>query len=243
MNARSQVFEIAVEARQVEEAVASLFHAILFHRSMGKYTYSNKDQYVIGDVGYEDVDCDFIDHTYIRTKSHDLKNALHRDIKNYSNGLKFGKGIVAEPSNLRNQRVYFSVGTKEIKSTGYGHISLEFYQKRHRWPAFLGLENIPWEIWTIRTDIVHFTRENCRRRWQEKVGEILCEKIQYVAEVINRHNYVPEEPKKDDLGLVFHTTYPDVQPYLFNISFVTSKSSSPTFGDIVQRFMKNTLSI
>ena len=79
MNARSQVFEIAVEARQVEEAIAryflnilkvpqlfefififSIFHTVLFHRSFGKFTYQDDSSYIIGTIGYEDVDCDYI---------------------------------------------------------------------------------------------------------------------------------------------------------------------------------------
>jgi len=64
MNARSQVFEIAVEARQVEEAVASIFHTVLFHRSFGKFTYQDDSSYIIGTIGYEDVDCDYIGGKY-----------------------------------------------------------------------------------------------------------------------------------------------------------------------------------
>ena len=60
MNARSHVFEIAVEARQVEEAVSSIIHTVLFHRSFGKFTYQDDSSYIIGTIGYEDVDCDYI---------------------------------------------------------------------------------------------------------------------------------------------------------------------------------------
>ena len=69
MNARSQVFEMALEPRQVEEAVLSLFHTVMFHRSFGKFSYQNDDTYFVGTLGFEDVDCHFIDHTYVRTHS------------------------------------------------------------------------------------------------------------------------------------------------------------------------------
>ena len=42
---------------------------MLFHRSFGKFTYKDESQYFIGTVGYEDVDCDYIDHTYVRAQS------------------------------------------------------------------------------------------------------------------------------------------------------------------------------
>jgi hypothetical protein len=55
-----------VEGRQVDEAVASIFHTVLFHRSLGKFSYKQEGSYSMGTVGYEDVDCDFIDFTYVR---------------------------------------------------------------------------------------------------------------------------------------------------------------------------------
>ena len=60
MNARSHVFEIAVEARQVEEAISSIIHTVLFHRSFGKISYQNDRDYSEKTIGYEDVDCDYI---------------------------------------------------------------------------------------------------------------------------------------------------------------------------------------
>jgi len=65
MNARTQIFEMALEGRQVEEAVSSLFHTLLFHRTLGKFHYKQEGNYCVGTVGYEDVDCDFIDLTYV----------------------------------------------------------------------------------------------------------------------------------------------------------------------------------
>jgi hypothetical protein len=55
-----------VEGRQVDEAVASIFHTVLFHRSVGKFEYKQEGSYSVGTIGYEDVDCDFIDFTYVR---------------------------------------------------------------------------------------------------------------------------------------------------------------------------------
>ena len=33
---------------------------MLFHRSFGKFTYQDDSSYIIGTIGYEDVDCDYI---------------------------------------------------------------------------------------------------------------------------------------------------------------------------------------
>ena len=39
---------------------SSIFHTVLFHRSFGKFTYQDDSSYIIGTIGYEDVDCDYI---------------------------------------------------------------------------------------------------------------------------------------------------------------------------------------
>jgi autophagy-related protein 101 len=61
--------------------------------------------------------------------------------------------------------------------------------------------------------LFYLERQVCR----EKVGDMLTEKILYIAEVMNRHEYVPKMPNQSELDLVFDTSYPDVQPYLFRV--------------------------
>ena len=75
----------------------------------------------MGTVGYEDVDCDTIDHTFIRTASTGLDTLLRREVAAFSEELKKSSGVKS------------------------GQISLEFFQrKRTRWP--FPPENIPWEV-------------------------------------------------------------------------------------------------
>ena len=75
----------------------------------------------MGTVGYEDVDCDTIDHTFIRTASTGLDTLLRREVASFSEELKKSSGVKS------------------------GQISLEFFQrKRTRWP--FPPENIPWEV-------------------------------------------------------------------------------------------------
>lgn len=58
-----------VEGHQVDEAVASIFHTVLFHRTLGKFRYKEEGNYSVGTIGYSDVDCDFIDFTYVSIQS------------------------------------------------------------------------------------------------------------------------------------------------------------------------------
>jgi hypothetical protein len=57
---------------------------------------------------------------------------------------------------------------------------------------------------------------------REKLGEFLAEKVMYVAEAMNRHEYVPKMPNQSELDLVFDTTITDVQPYLYRVSRLRS---------------------
>ena len=79
-------------------------------------------------------------------------------------------------------------------------VSLEFYQKRRKWP--FQEERVPWEVWTVRTEVPPTASQAATQNpsssdappsssWQERVGEMLADKVMYVAEVINRQDYVP----------------------------------------------------
>ena len=99
------------------------------------------------------------------------------------------------------------------------------------------------QVWTVRCDLVHFNKEDDRQRWQEKVGDILCDKVMYVTEVMNRPGYVPKTPNREELDTVFDTSYPEVQPYLFKISYSTSGASSSSVGTTVRRLLRDTMAI
>lgn len=62
-------------------------------------------------------------------------------------------------------------------------------------------------------------RQICR----EKVGEMIGEKVAYIADIMNKHEYVPKMPNQSELDLVFDTTYSDVQPYLHKVSQALKK--------------------
>lgn len=216
MNARTQVFELTVEGRQVEEAVASLFHTLIFHRSFGKFHYKQEASYSVGSIGFEDVDCDFIDFTYVRCASEELDKNLKKEISLFCDSLRNTEGI-------RN-----------------GQISLEFFQKkRTRW--FMVGESIPWEVWTIKINVIVLNNEQERQICREKVGELLADKIMYIAEYMNRHEYVPKMPNQSEVEMVFDVTYEDVQPYLFKVTFQTNGPSNAGVGISMKKLIKDTL--
>lgn len=218
MNARSQVFELTIEGRQVDEAVASIFHTVLFHRSLGKFIYNAEGSYSVGTVGYTDVDCDFIDFTYVCCTSNHLDRTVKREISGFSELLRGNEAC------------------------GTGQISLEFFQKKKsRWP--FQPECIPWEVWTVRLELINLNSEDERQICREKVGEMLTDKILYITEVMNRHEYVPKMPVQSELELVFDKSYQDVQPYLFKFKYTTNGPSNTSVGTTMRKIMKETLSL
>uniref|UniRef100_A0A8C5M293 Autophagy-related protein 101 n=1 Tax=Leptobrachium leishanense TaxID=445787 RepID=A0A8C5M293_9ANUR len=143
MNCRSEELEVSVEGRQVEEAMLAILHTILLHRSTGKFHYKKEGNYSIGTVGTQDVDCDFIEFTYVRVSSEELDRALHKAVCEFKDALR----------NSGND--------------GMGQLSLEFYQKKKsRWP--FSDECIPWEVWTIKVNVVSLANEQERQICREK---------------------------------------------------------------------------
>lgn len=218
MNARSQIFEFSLEDRQINETLASIFHTVLFHRSLGKFLFSNDSSYSVGTIGTQDIDCDFIDFTYVCCSSPNLDRAIRKEICSFSEQLR------------------------SPESSGAGQISLEFFQKKkNRWP--FQTEFIPWEVWTIRLDVLKLNTEDERQMYRERVGDMLAEKILYITEVINRHDYVPKMPAQAELDLIFDTTYPDIQPYLFRFSTTSASASTSSVKSTMHRLIKETLSL
>lgn len=100
MNCRSEVLEVSVEGRQVEEAMLAVLHTVLLHRSTGKFHYKKEGTYSIGTVGTQDVDCDFIDFTYVRVSSEELDRALRKVVGEFKVGVAHAPRIALHPSSL-----------------------------------------------------------------------------------------------------------------------------------------------
>lgn len=245
MNARSQIFELTVEGRQADEAVASLFHTVLFHRSTGKFHYSTEGSYAISTVGYTDVDCDFIDLTYVCCTSPRLDQTLKREISCFSEQLRGS----SEMNNFQTNNGTNNSGGGGINSVGgagggmMGQISLEFFQKKpSRW--LFQQECIPWEVWTVRLELITLNNEGERQICREKVGELLTDKILYITEVMNRHDYLPKMPNQSELDLIFDTSYTDVQPYLFKVNYsISGPSTGTSVGSTMKKIIKETLAM
>ncbi|GBP50213.1 Autophagy-related protein 101 [Eumeta japonica] len=206
-----------MEGRQVDEVIASIFHTVLFHRSCGKFTYNSEESYSIRTVSYVDVDCDFIDFTYVCCDSEALASRIKREISDFSELLRGAAPSTASP---------------------HGSISLEFFQKRRaRWP--FQPECVPWEVWTVCCELV----DRSLPGEHESVVEMLQDKIVFITEIINRHEYVPKMPSRSDVDLIFDTSYSDIQPYLFKIHKSLAGAPSTSVGNTVRKLIRDTLAL
>ncbi|CAG7728843.1 unnamed protein product [Allacma fusca] len=219
MNARSQTFDFSAECHQVSEVVSCIFHSILFHRTLGKFHYRQEGKYSIGTIGYEDIDCDFIDLTYVRCASSHLANTMNQHVQAFDQAIR-------DPSNVTENGVR------------RGQISLEFYnKKRVNWP--FAPECLPWEVWTIRIEVKSIRSEIERQLNRENLGELVGEKVVLIAEVMNRQQYLPKIPAQSEVDLIFDTSFPDIQPYLFRMSYKTSiYPSAPNVITMSTRFFR-----
>jgi len=211
MNAFSQKYELTLERRQVEEAVASVFHTLLLHRSVGKFNYLSDVNYTVDALGTEDVDCDYVDLSYVRLNTEKLSSAVQRRIAEFR-------------ENLRQH--------------DDGEIVMQFFEKKRRsWP--LSEENIPWELWILKIIVVQLNNESEHQMYRESVGDALSDIIYSICRDMNRSRYVPKMPSKPDLPLIFDIGYDDVQPYLHNITHeVRGPSAGSSFSSAVQKLIK-----
>ncbi|PIK55063.1 hypothetical protein BSL78_08013 [Apostichopus japonicus] len=159
---RVNTLTLTVESKQLEEVVNSIFHTILFHRTTGKFHYKQEGAFLIGTVGVVETDCDFVDLTFVRCNSPTLDKNLRREVSAFKDVLR---------------------STDVNAGLQSGQISLEFYQKKkNRWP--FPDESIPWEVWTLKINVISLSNEQERQAYREKLGEILNAKIICIVEAM-----------------------------------------------------------
>ncbi|CAI9561357.1 unnamed protein product [Staurois parvus] len=118
MNCRSEVLEVSVEGRQVEEAMLAVLHTILLHRSTGKFHYKKEGTYSIGTVGTQDIDCDFIEFTYVRVSSDELDRALRKAVSEFKEALRnSGNDGIGQISLLNSTRRRSLVGHSQMNAS------------------------------------------------------------------------------------------------------------------------------
>ncbi|CAF0902260.1 unnamed protein product [Brachionus calyciflorus] len=219
MNARTQLFEFSCESRHVPEIVSTIFHTILIHRTTGKHTpkMDNSNAYTVGSVGFCDLDCDFLDYTYVQINSNELAQRMNQEIIAFSEGLKSGE---------------------------CNKISLEFFTRKKRsWPLNFQSENIPWEIWTVKIELMQLSNENERQVLREKLSDLLGEKVRQIIDIMDKPDYTPKLQNQSQLDTIYESEFKDIQPYLFRVYYSLDGSvNQVSVGTTMKRMIKDALS-
>ncbi len=130
-----------------------------------------------------------------------------------------------------------------LKASDANKISLEFYTKKKRsWPLNFQFENIPWEIWTIKIDLMQLSNENGialfftilnlmsaidsifdfiiikeRQVLREKLSDLLGEKVRQIIEIMDKPDYTPKMQNYNELDTIYEPDFKDIQPYLYRV--------------------------
>lgn len=132
--------ELTLEVNQIPEAVSALFHTLFLHRTSAKLHIVD-NQVISGKLGMSDVECDFIDLTYVRVSSELLAGEIQTPIQAFKDALH------------------------ATKATN-GEITLEYFTTDH----FRSWEIWPVKV-TIVTPSSESERQQCRKNVSKQVAE------------------------------------------------------------------------
>lgn len=220
MNIRNHHVEIECSLKDIYDVSQVLVHSLIFFRTHGKFNYKHEGSYSIGTLGYERITCDQIDFTYIRCSSANLVSRIDSKIQEFVD--------------------------RFTDNSQCGTLSLEFYtRKPSRWP--FNDTRIVWELWTIKIVIVpsgvlglamipiaehiHITSNQQQRLADSstRLTDTLSQKLLDIIRIVNSDKCsIPQMPLQPNLDSVFDTSYSEVQPYLYNLSYKINETSTGT---------------
>ncbi|KAI6207168.1 hypothetical protein M3Y94_00999600 [Aphelenchoides besseyi] len=223
-----------VDSRQVRDTALCFFHTLLLHRTTGKFHYSTDTNYQIGSIGLQEVACEEIDLAYVRVNSPELITNVEKEVGEIadavSTAIKPGGFIVGSSPQSTSSSPSPSVrqfGIERWENLITTQMKLEFYQKRRRqWP--LNEETLPWEVWDLNLEVVRIESSDDFSLMRAYVGEKLGDTVLSICHLVNRAQYMPNTPNRENLKDVFNDGFTDCEPYLFRVeSNLVPKRSDP----------------
>lgn len=210
MNFRNHLVEIQCGHRETTDVAQALVHSLIFFRTHGKFNYKHEGSYSIGTLGFEKVDCEYLNFSYIRCASSTLVNRINNRIQEFTDKLN--------------------------ENTHSGTLSLEFYTKRpSRWP--FNDSKIVWELWNIKmvittnsipsTTPTNSELHHYQQRYSDtaRLEDVLSHKLLDIIKTVNSDKCsLPQMPTQPNLDNVFDTSHSELQPYLYNITYKISEN-------------------
>ncbi|KAI6239631.1 hypothetical protein M3Y99_00554200 [Aphelenchoides fujianensis] len=216
MNARSRQFQLTVDSRQVRDTALCFFHTLLLHRTTGKFQYSTDKNYQIGSIGLQEVDCEEIDLAYVRVNTPELCTDVDKEVSEISEAVQLSNQTRFHRRILTPLHFFLALAEQRWDNLLTTHMKLEFYQKRRRqWP--LAEDSSPWEVWDLNLEVVRIESSDDFSRMREYVGEKLGDTVLSICQFVNRAQYTPVVPNRENLNDVYDDRFTDCEPYLFRI--------------------------
>ncbi|CAJ0959089.1 unnamed protein product, partial [Mesorhabditis belari] len=237
MNARHQKYRLNVDLRQVKDATSAFLHSLLLHRSVGKFTYKEENNYTLGSLGVGEVDCQTIDLTYVRINSEELCAYIDEQVRAFYSDVE--ESFTSHPPTPASSPSSPPSRFREFSPSFNASIGVEFLQKKKRqWP--LSEESVSWEVWNLGLDIVKASNDELSVM-RESVAEALGEIVLTICSQINRQQYMPKMPTRSELNSVFDSRFTDCQPYLYKIMQSTPNTRIQSQRPLVafQNVLKN----
>lgn len=194
MNVVNHTIEIHCTQKDIPEISQVLIHSLIFFRSYGKFNYSQGSSFAIGSLGYEMIDCDHLDFSYVRYTCPSLLRQINSKLHEFFNKLS--------------------------DSTQTATLTLEFYKQRpSNWP--FNTTKMNWEMWNIKFVIKPASSSPTVNKLEDVLRDKMFDIIRTLN---SEKSPMPLMPMKVKLDTIFDTNYNEMQPYLHELSYKISEN-------------------
>ncbi|CAL8097870.1 unnamed protein product [Calicophoron daubneyi] len=204
MSCRDFSFQYTVEGPEVEEIVSSIFHTVLFHRTLPTLDFKGGAVSYNSYLGTRDVDCENFELAYVCVNSEKLISRVANAVNTFAN-------------NLRAEAV--SAGGE-----ARGTINLEFaIHRKGTWG--LGSEPSVWERWTVAVCIKHIPPAERDHQRHPLEDQLRSDLLSILEQVNSPSSYMPSlGSSQAETEHIVEFSMPDISPYRFNINYATNSN-------------------
>ena len=237
MNIRNHLIEIQCSHRDVNDVAQALIHSIIFFRTHGKFNYKREGSYSIGTLGFERAFCDNFDFTYIRCSALSLVSRINNKVQEFADRIHeftHSATITLEFFNKRPSRwpfndskIVWELWNIKIFITPPTTTATAIHQPLHASPPSPSQHSQQQQsspsLATAATSVDTHHRQQYQQRKSEstlRLEDLLSHKLLDIVKIVNSEKCsLPQMPTQPNLDTVFDTSFSDLQPYLYNISY------------------------
>lgn len=250
MNVRNHLIEVQCSQRDINDVAHALIHSIIFFRTHGKFNYKHEGSFSIGTLGFERAFCDNIDFNYVRCACLSLVNRINNRIQDFVDNINeytqtgtltlefytkkptkwpfndpkivwelWNIKIVIAPSPASmatNLNTNYNINTNAERnlSSPTGFINCNNATTTASLDGGINQHHQPYQHSRLTIDTTI------------KLEDLLSQKLLDIIKLVNDDRCsLPSMPTQPNLDTVFDTSYSELQPYLFNLSYKISETA------------------